>query len=90
MKEGKSAKFNAQPQHQNGHLSPFKFAKLLDPDASWDKVIDFWILLADFVHCDVICFVLVRFFTEVLLKSSACCQLWLWVIVMSGKMLEEP
>ncbi|XP_035541208.1 respirasome Complex Assembly Factor 1-like isoform X1 [Juglans regia] len=37
MKEGKSVKFNVQPQHQNGHLSPFKFAKLLDPEASWDK-----------------------------------------------------
>jgi hypothetical protein len=39
MKEGKSAKFNLQQQsHQNGHLSPFKLAKLLDPEASWDKV----------------------------------------------------
>lgn len=39
MKEKKSVKFNLQQQqHQNGHLSPFKFAKLLDPDASWDKV----------------------------------------------------
>lgn len=39
MKEGKSVKFNLQQQnHQNGHLSPFKLAKLLDPDASWDKV----------------------------------------------------
>uniref|UniRef100_A0A2N9G5S9 Uncharacterized protein n=1 Tax=Fagus sylvatica TaxID=28930 RepID=A0A2N9G5S9_FAGSY len=38
MKEGKSAKFNLQQQsHQNGHLSPFKLAKLLDPEASWDK-----------------------------------------------------
>lgn len=44
MRERKSAKLNQQqpqPQlqhHQNGHLSPFKLAKLLDPDASWDKV----------------------------------------------------
>ncbi|CAL8999184.1 unnamed protein product [Prunus brigantina] len=43
MKEGKSVKLNGQLQqqqqqhHQNGHLSPFKFAKLLDPEASWDK-----------------------------------------------------
>ncbi|RXH84632.1 hypothetical protein DVH24_032916 [Malus domestica] len=45
MKEGKSVKLNGQqqqpqpPQHQNGHLSRFKFAKLLDPEASWDKVL---------------------------------------------------
>ncbi|KAF5751441.1 hypothetical protein HS088_TW02G00455 [Tripterygium wilfordii] len=39
MKEGKSVKVNyQQQQHQNGHLSPFKFAKLFDPEASWDKV----------------------------------------------------
>lgn len=42
MKERKSAKANLQNQqhhhHQNGHLAPFKFAKLFDPDASWDKV----------------------------------------------------
>ncbi|CAI0539783.1 unnamed protein product [Linum tenue] len=52
MKEAKSVKLSSQPaqaqqqlleqplqqqQHQNGHLSPFKFAKLLDPEASWDK-----------------------------------------------------
>lgn len=39
MRERKSAKFNLQEQQQqqNGHLSPFKFAKLFDPDASWDK-----------------------------------------------------
>ncbi|KAJ6315733.1 hypothetical protein OIU78_019076 [Salix suchowensis] len=40
MKEGKfSAKLNNSnnQQHQNGHLSPFKLAKLLDPEASWDK-----------------------------------------------------
>lgn len=37
MKEGKSVKFNHQQQHQNGHLSPSKFAKLFDPEASWDK-----------------------------------------------------
>ncbi|XP_058008970.1 uncharacterized protein LOC110640608 isoform X2 [Hevea brasiliensis] len=39
MKEGKSTKLNNHQlqQHQNGHLSPFKFAKLLDPEASWDK-----------------------------------------------------
>jgi len=35
MKEAKSV---PQQHHQNGHLSPFKFAKLLDPEASWDKV----------------------------------------------------
>lgn len=44
MKERKSAKVNVQQHqqqqlHQNGHLSPFKFAKLFDPDASWDKVV---------------------------------------------------
>lgn len=42
MKEAKTVKFNLQNQQQHqhangGHLSPFKFAKLLDPDASWDK-----------------------------------------------------
>lgn len=40
MKQRKSAKLNhlqQQQQHQNGHLSPFKFAKLFDPEASWDK-----------------------------------------------------
>lgn len=40
MKERKSAKLKVQQQekqHQNDHLSPFKFAKLLDPEASWDK-----------------------------------------------------
>ncbi|KAF7120382.1 hypothetical protein RHSIM_Rhsim13G0081500 [Rhododendron simsii] len=38
MKERKSVKFNLQQQlYQNGHLSPFNLAKLLDPDASWDK-----------------------------------------------------
>ncbi|XP_077217358.1 uncharacterized protein LOC143851756 [Tasmannia lanceolata] len=39
MKEGKSVKFNLQnqKQHQNGHISLFILAKLLDPEASWDK-----------------------------------------------------
>ncbi|CAJ1933128.1 unnamed protein product [Sphenostylis stenocarpa] len=37
MKEGKSVKLNHQQSHQNGHLSPSKFAKLFDPEASWDK-----------------------------------------------------
>ncbi|XP_058099285.1 uncharacterized protein LOC131243753 [Magnolia sinica] len=41
MKERKSSKFKLQQQQQqqqqNGHVSPFKFAKLLDPEASWDK-----------------------------------------------------
>ena len=37
MKEGKSVKLNHQQPHQNGHLSPSKFAKLFDPEASWDK-----------------------------------------------------
>ncbi|KAG8488502.1 hypothetical protein CXB51_016432 [Gossypium anomalum] len=38
MKESKSVKSNAlQHQHENGHFPPFKFAKLLDPEASWDK-----------------------------------------------------
>ncbi|WVZ02042.1 hypothetical protein V8G54_022848 [Vigna mungo] len=36
MKEGKSVNHHQQP-HQNGHLSPSKFAKLFDPEASWDK-----------------------------------------------------
>ncbi|XP_008777096.1 respirasome Complex Assembly Factor 1 [Phoenix dactylifera] len=35
MKKSKSAK--VQSQQQNGHVLPFKFAKLLDPEASWDK-----------------------------------------------------
>ncbi|XP_042474996.1 respirasome Complex Assembly Factor 1-like [Macadamia integrifolia] len=35
MKEGKSVKFNLQ--QQNDRVSPFKLAKLLDPEASWDK-----------------------------------------------------
>ncbi|CAL0304149.1 unnamed protein product [Lupinus luteus] len=35
-KEGKSVKLTQQ-QHQNGHLSPSKFAKLFDPEVSWDK-----------------------------------------------------
>lgn len=43
MKERKSAKL----QPQNGHVSPFKFAKLLDPDASWDKVL-FWVMFVFF------------------------------------------
>ncbi|KAF3775725.1 Uncharacterized protein EJ110_NYTH49745 [Nymphaea thermarum] len=37
MKEGKSAKAQRRHQNQNGHVAPFKFAKLLDPEASWDK-----------------------------------------------------
>ncbi|KAE9616603.1 hypothetical protein Lal_00034056 [Lupinus albus] len=37
MKEGKSVKLNQQQHHQNGHLSPSKFAKLFDPEVSWDK-----------------------------------------------------
>lgn len=43
MKEGKSAKLNHQDHleqihHQNSHLGSFKFAKLFDSEASWDKV----------------------------------------------------
>ena len=40
MKETKSVKLNAHQhqQQENGHFSPFKFDKLLDPEASWDKV----------------------------------------------------
>ncbi|XP_047308692.1 respirasome Complex Assembly Factor 1-like [Impatiens glandulifera] len=39
MRERKIAKLNAdkQQQDQTDHISPFKFAKLLDPEASWDK-----------------------------------------------------
>ncbi|CAH8264082.1 unnamed protein product [Arabidopsis lyrata] len=42
MKEGKSSKSNQQEQHeqiyhQNSHLGSFKFAKLFDSEASWDK-----------------------------------------------------
>ncbi|XP_038895585.1 respirasome Complex Assembly Factor 1-like isoform X2 [Benincasa hispida] len=37
MKDGKSTKVNSQLQHQNGHLPPFKLAKLFDPETSWDK-----------------------------------------------------
>jgi len=36
MKKSKTAKSNHQ-QQQNGHVIPFKFAKLLDPDTPWDK-----------------------------------------------------
>lgn len=36
MKEGKSVKTHLHRQ-QNGHVSPSKFSKLLDPEASWDK-----------------------------------------------------
>lgn len=39
MKERK-AKSNLDKQknpHQTDHISPFKFAKLFDPEASWDK-----------------------------------------------------
>ncbi|XP_040952753.1 respirasome Complex Assembly Factor 1 [Gossypium hirsutum] len=36
--ESTSVKSNAlQHQHENGHFPPFKVAKLLDPEASWDK-----------------------------------------------------
>ncbi|XP_072976738.1 uncharacterized protein [Typha angustifolia] len=35
MRKAKSAK--SQQQQQNGHVLPSKFAKLLDPEASWDK-----------------------------------------------------
>ncbi|XP_072997128.1 uncharacterized protein [Typha latifolia] len=35
MRKAKSAK--SQPQQQNSHVLPSKFAKLLDPEASWDK-----------------------------------------------------
>ncbi|KAE9593259.1 putative rab5-interacting protein family [Lupinus albus] len=37
MKEGKSVKLNHPQQHQNGHLSPSTFAKIFNPEASWDK-----------------------------------------------------
>ncbi|KAL3637179.1 hypothetical protein CASFOL_019478 [Castilleja foliolosa] len=40
MRERKSVKSNLQQQqqlHQDGHFSPLKLSKLLDPDASWDK-----------------------------------------------------
>ncbi|XP_038900616.1 respirasome Complex Assembly Factor 1-like [Benincasa hispida] len=39
MKESKPVKFNLHQHqdHQNGHLAPFKLAKLFDPEASWDK-----------------------------------------------------
>ncbi|KAB2073786.1 hypothetical protein ES319_A07G108300v1 [Gossypium barbadense] len=38
MKESKSVKSNAlRHLQENGHFPPFKFAKLLDPEASWDK-----------------------------------------------------
>ncbi|KAF7805446.1 Rab5-interacting protein [Senna tora] len=47
MKEAKSIKFNHQQQHQNGHLSPSIFAKLLDPEASWDKVCTLVLVLVD-------------------------------------------
>ncbi|OVA17850.1 Rab5-interacting [Macleaya cordata] len=39
MKERKSVKSNSQKQQkqQNDDVSPFKFMKLFDPEASWDK-----------------------------------------------------
>ncbi|CAM8958493.1 hypothetical protein QQ045_018110 [Rhodiola kirilowii] len=36
MKQSKSAA-KVNDQHQNGHISPFKLAKLFDSEASWDK-----------------------------------------------------
>lgn len=44
MKERRSGKSNhhqdndEEIHHQNSHLSSFKFAKLFDSEASWDKV----------------------------------------------------
>ncbi|XP_058109620.1 uncharacterized protein LOC131252877 [Magnolia sinica] len=37
MKEGKSVKSNIKHPNGQSHDSPFKFSKLLDPEASWDK-----------------------------------------------------
>ncbi|XAR60604.1 hypothetical protein NMG60_11034043 [Bertholletia excelsa] len=36
-KSGRSSVQQQQQQHLNGHFSPFKFTRLFDPDASWDK-----------------------------------------------------
>lgn len=57
MKEGKSLKLNGQQQHQNGHLGPFKFAKLLDPEASWDKVLSVSCVLRPFELRLLVCLV---------------------------------
>ncbi|KAK1321902.1 hypothetical protein QJS10_CPA03g01650 [Acorus calamus] len=37
MKEAKSSRLHLHHQKQNGHVLPFKLARLLDPEASWDK-----------------------------------------------------
>ncbi|PPS06906.1 hypothetical protein GOBAR_AA13736 [Gossypium barbadense] len=55
MKESKSVKSNAlRHLQENGHFPPFKFAKLLDPEASWDKDGHEWSLnwdqLGDVLH----------------------------------------
>ncbi|XP_047312150.1 respirasome Complex Assembly Factor 1-like [Impatiens glandulifera] len=34
---GRKSKQQQQHPHQTDHISPFKFAKLFDPEASWDK-----------------------------------------------------
>ena len=50
MKEANPVKFNLHQhqEHQNGHLAPFKLAKLFDPEASWDKVLEFYVLDSNF------------------------------------------
>ncbi|KAL4558231.1 hypothetical protein LXL04_036429 [Taraxacum kok-saghyz] len=60
MKDKKSAKSSLHvKQHQNGHFSPFKFAKLLDPEASWDKDqlgdVLHWIRQIVAVICGLLC-----------------------------------
>ncbi|KAK1299508.1 hypothetical protein QJS10_CPB14g00627 [Acorus calamus] len=37
MKEAKSSRLHLHHQQPNGHVLPFKLARLLDPEASWDK-----------------------------------------------------
>lgn len=37
MKKSKTAKAQPNNQQQNGHVPPFKFSKLLDPDVNWEK-----------------------------------------------------
>ncbi|XVF46526.1 hypothetical protein PTKIN_Ptkin03bG0034100 [Pterospermum kingtungense] len=61
MKETKSVKLNAYQNHlhENGHFSPFKFAKLLDPEASWDKDqlgdVLHWIRQVVALFCGLLC-----------------------------------
>uniref|UniRef100_A0A1D1Z1T1 Uncharacterized protein C20orf24 n=1 Tax=Anthurium amnicola TaxID=1678845 RepID=A0A1D1Z1T1_9ARAE len=57
MKSNKSAK--SHPPQPNGHVLPFKLAKLLDPEACWDKDqlgdVLHWIRQVVGVVCGLVC-----------------------------------